>query len=144
MAKNEKLSLIDFLRVMTQIVPNPKCHVQFFKNLLELFNNIDVDGNLVLEWNELLLYILENRQFIDDRLVEGISEEDKLEIFYSHKSDYQMKITKRKKLFGGKTCGTFKTQFKDDSKSQLLIIMNTKTSVVDIYSNKFSKPVTLE
>ena len=144
MQNNEKLSLIEFLKAMISIVQKPKCKILFIKNLLELFGNIDVDGNLILDWRELLVYILENRQFLDERLVEGISEEDKLEIFHSHKSDFNVRMAKRKKLFNGRTSGPVKAHFSDDADGRILLLLNTKTCGLEVFQNSFVNPTSFE
>ena len=141
---NEKLCFIDFLRTMSTIVDQPKCKLKFIKNLIELFNNIDVDSNLVLEWEELLMYILENQQFLDPRLVEGINEEDKIEILYSHKSDYTIRFDKKNRLNLGRQSNLSMSHFHDSGKSYKLLLVNPKTCTINVYSNTFYKFRTYE
>ena len=137
--KNQKLSLIEFLKNMIEIVKEPKCLLRFVKNLLELFGNIDVDGNLILEWDELILYILENRKLLDQRLIEGISDEDKLELFHSYKSNFQVRLVKRKSLFAGKQVGATFAQYGEKKGKHTLCLMNPKTCKIEFYFNSLTK-----
>lgn len=142
--KNQKLSLIEFLKTMIEIVKQPKCLLRFVKNLLELFGNIDVDGNLILEWDELLLYILENRKLLDERLIEGISDEDKLELFHSYKSNFQVRLVKRKALFIGRQVASSLGVFGEKRGQQTLCLMNPKTCRLEVFVNTYQKPEVVE
>lgn len=125
---------------MMDIVKQPKCHLRFVKNLLELFSNIDVDGNLILEWDELLLYILENRKLLDDRLVEGISDEDKLELFHSYKSNFQVRLVKRRNILAGRQMAAVLSFFHERKGRFALGLMNPKTCRIEVFRNSFVKP----
>ena len=125
---------------MIDIVKEPKCHLRFVKNLLELFNNIDVDGNLILEWDELLLYILENRKLMDERLIEGISDEDKLELFHSYKSNFQVRLVKRRNILVGRQVNANLANFHESRGRFSLFLMNSKTCKIDYFRNSFIKP----
>jgi hypothetical protein len=125
---------------MMEIIPKHNCPLKFMKNLLELFGNIDTDRNLIMEWNELLEYILDNSQFVGKQLLNGIPEEEKLELFHSNKSNFALRFGKRKlfisKNYGGRLMGNFL----EKSNNTKLILMNPKNCQLEIYFNKFSHP----
>ena len=124
---------------MIDIVQQSKCLIRFVKNLLELFSNIDIDGNLILEWDELLLYILENQKLLDQRLIEGISDEDKLELFHSYKSNFKTRLVKRRSLFTGKQVGSALALFGEKKGNYTLSFVYLKTCKIEFYFNSFFK-----
>ena len=71
--KNPKkgLTLIEYIKVMLKHLPDIKDKVGLVKNLIELFKQIDVNGDETLEWDEFSNHIIElgmvrkDKTFID-------------------------------------------------------------------------------
>jgi hypothetical protein len=71
--KNMKkgLTLLEYLKVMLKHLPDIKDKVGLVKNLIELFKQIDVNGDETLEWDEFSNHIIElgmvrkDKTFID-------------------------------------------------------------------------------
>lgn len=71
--KNPKkgLTLLEYLRVMLKHLPDIKDKAGLVKNLIELFKQIDVNGDETLEWDEFSNHIIElgmvrkDKTFID-------------------------------------------------------------------------------
>ena len=71
--KNVKkgLTLLEYLKVMLKHLPDIKDKVGLVKNLIELFKQIDVNGDETLEWDEFSNHIIElgmvrkDKTFID-------------------------------------------------------------------------------
>jgi hypothetical protein len=71
--KNVKkgLTLLEYLKVMLKHLPDIKDKVGLVKNLIELFKQIDVNGDDTLEWDEFSNHIIElgmvrkDKTFID-------------------------------------------------------------------------------
>lgn len=65
------LTLIEYLKVMLRHLPDIKDKVGLVKNLIELFKQIDVNGDDTLEWDEFSNHIIElgmvrkDKTFID-------------------------------------------------------------------------------
>lgn len=71
--KNPKdgLTLIQYIKVMLKHLPDIKDKIGLVKNLIELFRQIDVNGDETLEWDEFSNHIIElgmvrkDKTFID-------------------------------------------------------------------------------
>jgi len=71
--KNPKkgLGLLEYIKVMLKHLPDIKDKVGLVKNLIELFKQIDVNGDETLEWDEFSNHIIElgmvrkDKTFID-------------------------------------------------------------------------------
>lgn len=120
---------------MLEIVHSKDCEVKFIKNVIELFNNIDVDSNLVLEWQELLMYILENQQFCDPRMMESLSPQERLEIFYTTRSDFAIRFQKRDRLGLGRQACLGLSAFHDSASEARLVTVNCKTGRLDVFTS---------
>jgi hypothetical protein len=65
------LTLLEYLKVMLKHLPDIKDKVGLVKNLIELFKQIDVNGDETLEWDEFSNHIIElgmvrkDKTFID-------------------------------------------------------------------------------
>ena len=142
--KNLKLSLIEFVQKMMEIIPKQSCPLKFMKNLLQLFGNIDTDKNLIMEWNELLEYILTNGQFAGKQLLSSLPENERLEQFHSNRSNFSVRFGKKKmrglKKFAGKVFG----EFHDDGNKKTFVLLNFKNCKLDIFAQKFVKPTSFE
>ena len=57
--QDESLSLQDFIKVMLHHLPETRDRVGLVKNLIELFRQIDVNGDGQLDWNEFTGHIIE-------------------------------------------------------------------------------------
>ena len=68
---NEGLTILQFVKVMLHHLPENKDRVGLVRNLIELFRQIDVNGDNKLEWDEFTNHIIElgmvrkDRTFID-------------------------------------------------------------------------------
>jgi hypothetical protein len=123
---------------MMDIVPSEKCPLKIMKNLLELFGNIDTDRNLIMEWDELLEYILENSQFIGRQLVSNMLENEKLEMFHSNKSNFAIRFRKKRlgisKRLSGKVIGDF---FDNGTRTEF-IVANLKNCSLEWFSGQLA------
>ncbi len=65
------LEILDYIKVMLKHLPDIKDKVGLVKNLIELFKQIDVNGDGTLEWDEFSNHIIElgmvrkDKTFID-------------------------------------------------------------------------------
>lgn len=57
--QDESLSLQDFIKVMLHHLPETRDRVGLVKNLIELFRQIDVNGDEQLDWDEFTGHIIE-------------------------------------------------------------------------------------
>ena len=68
---HQGLSMLQFIKIMLHHLPDTKDKVGLVKNLIELFKQIDVNGDANLEWDEFTNHIIElgmvrkDRTFID-------------------------------------------------------------------------------
>ena len=120
---------------MLDIVGHGDCPIKFMKNVIELFKNIDVDSNLVLEWQELLMYILDNQRFCDPQVVDSLGPEDKLEIFYTLRSDFTIRFQKRDRLALGRQSSLSLSVFHDTTSEANLLLINCKTGRLDVFTS---------
>ena len=140
----QKLGFIGFLKTMLSITKNPNFKLRFVKNLIELFNNIDIDSNLILEWNELLGYIMQNQQFMDRRLADGVTEEERIEMNYIHKSDFVVRFEKKYPLEIQAHSSINDCCFMEKKNLSQLVMIHFKTFKIDIYINQFQKKTSFE
>lgn len=129
---------------MMKIIPKQSCPLKFMKNLLELFGNIDTDRNLIMEWSELLEYILDNSQFVGRKLLNGVLEEEKLELFHSGKSNFSLRFAKRKLTISKHYSGRIFAEFLNKNQRTMLVMMNPKNCRLDVFLNSFSQPSTFK
>jgi hypothetical protein len=81
---------------------------------------------------------------MDERLIEGISDEDKLELFHSYKSNFQVRLVKRKNILMGKQINATMAKFHEVRGNFSLTLMNSKTCKIDFYRNSFLKSETFK
>ena len=62
--QEEGVSLKQFVKVMRQHLPDTRDMVGLVKNLIELFKQIDVNGDEQLEWEEFTGHIIEMGKYI--------------------------------------------------------------------------------
>ena len=141
---NNCLKIEEFVIAMVENFTNYRSKLQFVKNLVELFKEIDLDGNGILEFKELLQYIVDyqNKNILEsmgskqdvqkviDMYAEKNTEFDKFRISEHYLSDFNI--------------SQYEWKFHSEGNKFILAFYTKGKSNIDLYINSFDKMISFD
>ena len=140
---NDCLKIEGFVIAMLENFTNYSSKLYFIKNLIELFKEIDLDGNGILEFKELLQYIVD---YQNKNLFENTSKKQDIQKIIKNLKDQNYEFDKFKISGHYLSNRDFKNEytFKACGKNFVFGLYNQDFHFIEVYADNFADKILLD